>query len=100
MGHPRALPTLGKGPNGAKSHTQALNSFGDLSIGRHGTELQEQNMRAIPEDSLLHSESLNNTYDTVQSQQLKAPKSRCDVWNPSTHEVEMGDQRSKALYLQ
>lgn len=39
------------------------------------TELQEQNMRAIPEDSLLHSESLNNTYDTVQSQQLKAPKS-------------------------
>lgn len=61
------------------------------------TELQEQNMRAIPEDSLLHSESLNNTYDTVQSQQLKAPKSRCDVWNPSTHEVEMGDQRSKTL---
>lgn len=35
------------------------------------TELQEQNMRAIPEDSLLHSESLN----MVQSQQLKAPKS-------------------------
>lgn len=42
-------------------------------------------MRAIPEDSPLHSVTLTGAVTAT-----KVPKPGCDVWNPSTQEAEIG----------